>query len=140
LDYIIRGTNHVIWIVSTTVKEEVLEEGNNKLRREEVSAQADRTPKMYFFDDLVMGLADGNLTRGQALKVVGGAILGTALGFMGLGFFGADEAEARGRHPRHPRKRHRHRRRICPVDIKAGCGVTCVCPLGTSCNGAGICK
>jgi hypothetical protein len=126
------------------VKEEVLEEGNNKLRREEVSAQADRTPKVYFFDDLVMGLADGTLTRGQALKVVGGAILGTALGFMGVGFFGADEADARGRHsrdPRHHRKKgHRRRVSICPVNVKAGCGVTCVCPLGTSCNGAGECK
>src|SRR3954470_2085815 len=104
-------------MVSATVrrKEEVLEEANsNALGREEISVQVDRTSEVRSFDNLAIGLADGALTRGQALKVVGGAILGTALGFMAVGFLGADEADARGRHsrdPRHHRKKG-HRRRV----------------------------
>jgi hypothetical protein len=112
-----------------STKEEGFGEGTD---REDVTEE-------HSFDELARGLATGAISRGQALKLVGGGILGAALGFVGLGFFDAD-AEARGRHSRHRRRRHKHRRRICPVGVKAGCGVTCVCPLGTSCNGAGICK
>ena len=36
--------------------------------------------KEGFFDDLARGLADGTLTRGKALRLMGAAVVGGALG------------------------------------------------------------
>ena len=38
-----------------------------------------------FFDDLARGLADGTLTRGKALRLMGAAVVGGALGSLGIG-------------------------------------------------------
>jgi hypothetical protein len=43
-----------------------------------------------FFDDLTRGLADGSLTRGKALRLMGAALLGGALGSVGIGEASAD--------------------------------------------------
>src|SRR3954449_2716421 len=98
-------------------KGEVLEE-DNKLRREEVPAQADRTPEVHSFDDLAMELADGTLTRARVLKLMGAALLGGLLGGGVLG--GTPEAEARRRF----RRRRRRRRRptvACAAACTSGC-------------------
>ena len=38
-----------------------------------------------FFDDLARGLADGTLTRGKALRLMGAAVVGSTLGSLGIG-------------------------------------------------------
>jgi hypothetical protein len=38
-----------------------------------------------FFDDLARGLADGSITRGKALRLMGAALVGGALGSVGIG-------------------------------------------------------
>src|SRR3954454_9839196 len=38
-----------------------------------------------FFDDLARGLADGSVTRGKALRLMGAALVGGALGSVGIG-------------------------------------------------------
>ena len=43
-----------------------------------------------FFDDLARGLADGSLTRGKALRLLGAAVVGGALGSLGIGEASAD--------------------------------------------------
>ena len=44
-----------------------------------------------FFDDLARGLADGTLTRGKAIRLMGAAVVGGALGSLGIsGEAGAD--------------------------------------------------
>ena len=43
-----------------------------------------------FFDDLARGLADGTLTRGKAIRLMGAAVVGGALGSLGIGEASAD--------------------------------------------------
>ena len=43
-----------------------------------------------FFDDLARGPADGSVTRGRALRLMGAAVVGGALGPVGIGEAGAD--------------------------------------------------
>ena len=43
-----------------------------------------------FFDDLARGLADGSLTRGKALRLMGAALVGGTLGSVGIGEASAD--------------------------------------------------
>jgi hypothetical protein len=43
-----------------------------------------------FFDDLARGLADGSLTRGKALRLMGAAVVGGTLGSLGIGEAAAD--------------------------------------------------
>jgi hypothetical protein len=43
-----------------------------------------------FFDDLARGLADGSLTRGKALRLMGAALVGGTLGSLGIGEASAD--------------------------------------------------
>jgi hypothetical protein len=43
-----------------------------------------------FFDELARGLADGSITRGKALRLVGAALVGGTLGSLGIGEAGAD--------------------------------------------------
>jgi hypothetical protein len=38
-----------------------------------------------FFDELARGLADGSLTRGKALRLMGAALVGGTLGSLGIG-------------------------------------------------------
>lgn len=42
------------------------------------------------FDDLARGLADGTITRGKALRLMGAALVGGALGSVGIGEAAAD--------------------------------------------------
>jgi hypothetical protein len=42
------------------------------------------------FDDLARGLADGSITRGKAIRLMGAALVGGALGSLGIGEAGAD--------------------------------------------------
>jgi hypothetical protein len=41
--------------------------------------------KESFFDDLARGLADGSLTRGKAIRLMGAAVVGGTLGSLGIG-------------------------------------------------------
>src|SRR5437588_1638814 len=80
-------------------KEAVLEEGNsNELRRAEPLGQAD-TPMEDnpSFDELAMGFADGTLTRGRVLKLMGVALLGGLGTFMGISTVAVDPADAKRR-------------------------------------------
>jgi hypothetical protein len=43
-----------------------------------------------FFDDLARGLADGSITRGKAIRLMGAAVVGGALGSLGIGEASAD--------------------------------------------------
>ena len=43
-----------------------------------------------FFDELARGLADGSLTRGRALRLMGAALVGGSLASLGIGEAGAD--------------------------------------------------
>src|SRR5215212_7095974 len=43
-----------------------------------------------FFDELARGLADGSLTRGKALRLMGAALVGGSLGSLGIGEAAAD--------------------------------------------------
>jgi hypothetical protein len=43
-----------------------------------------------FFDELARGLADGTLTRGKALRLMGSALVGGTLASLGIGEAGAD--------------------------------------------------
>jgi hypothetical protein len=43
-----------------------------------------------FFDDLARGLADGSVTRAKALRLMGAAVVGCALGSVGIGEAAAD--------------------------------------------------
>jgi hypothetical protein len=43
-----------------------------------------------FFDDLTRGLADDSITRGKALRLMGAAVVGGALGSLGIGEAAAD--------------------------------------------------
>jgi hypothetical protein len=43
-----------------------------------------------FFDELARGLADGSLTRGKALRLMGAALVGGTLGSLGIREAGAD--------------------------------------------------
>src|SRR5215213_10765839 len=42
-----------------------------------------------FFDELARGLADGSLTRGRALRLMGAALVGGTLASLGIGEAGA---------------------------------------------------
>jgi hypothetical protein len=115
--------------------------------------EQDDITEEYSFDELAMGLADGTLTRGRALKLFSAAIFG--LGFLGL-FGGA--AQAKGR--RHGGRRRNKKRRggggsegcdpgeavcpggdCCPSEAPICCsdGITCCssslptcCPAGSA--------
>jgi hypothetical protein len=43
-----------------------------------------------FFDELARGLADGSVTRGRALRLMGAALVGGTLGSLGIGEAAAD--------------------------------------------------
>jgi hypothetical protein len=46
-----------------------------------------------FFDDLARGLADGSLTRGKAIRLMGAAVVGGTLGSLGIREAGADQCK-----------------------------------------------
>lgn len=82
-------------------------------------------------DDLASGLASGTLSRSQALKYAGAALLAGTLSIFGF----ADPAEA---------KRRRRRRRASCAFCGIAPGLSPICPLGQFCNiiasGIGCCQ
>ena len=50
-----------------------------------------------FFDDLARGLADGSLTRGKALRLMGAAVVGGTLGSLGISEASADQCKRNGK-------------------------------------------
>jgi hypothetical protein len=44
-----------------------------------------------FFDELARGLAEGSVTRGKALRLMGAALLGGTLASLGIGEAAADD-------------------------------------------------
>jgi hypothetical protein len=49
------------------------------------------------FDELASGLADGTLTRGRALRLMGAALVGGALASLGIGEASADDCKRNGK-------------------------------------------
>jgi hypothetical protein len=50
-----------------------------------------------FFDELARGLADGSVTRGKAIRLMGGALVGAALASQSLGWPGPTTDAPKGR-------------------------------------------
>jgi hypothetical protein len=49
------------------------------------------------FDELARGLADGSVTRGKAIRLMGGALVGAALASQSLGWPGPTTDAPKGR-------------------------------------------
>jgi hypothetical protein len=85
-----------------------------------------------FFDDLARGLADGTLTRGKALRLMGAALVGGSLGSLGIG----EASAAPGGCKRNGK--------ACKKDTQC-CSGNCVggvcssCPSGTTTCGTECC-
>jgi hypothetical protein len=80
-----------------------------------------------FFDDLARGLADGTLTRGKALRLMGAALVGGTLGSLGGVALADDECKPTN-------KKCRKNKQCCSGNCSGG---TCAaCPSGqVQCNG-----
>jgi hypothetical protein len=92
------------------------------------------------FDDLARGLADGSLTRGKALRLMGAAVVGSTLGSFGIGgvALADDECKPTG-------KKCRKNKQCCSGNCEGGtCAAACgsngaTCTEGTQCC-SGFCK
>ncbi len=89
---------------------------------EKVPGREDVTEE-YSFDELAIGLASGSISRGRALKLVGGAVLGSLLG----GLLLPGEAQAARR------RRRRVAGPVCPTGTTF-CGGGCVSCAGGRLN------
>src|SRR5215213_4455284 len=80
------------------------------------------------FDELAKGLANGTLSRGKAIRLVGGALLGAALGSI-PGVAWADDCRRLGRECRRDSQ-------CCSKNcVRRGDDKVCGCPEGkTACN------
>jgi CXCXC repeat len=101
-----------------------------------------------FFDDLARGLADGSVTRGKALRLMGAAVVGGTLGSFGISGVAVadDECKPTG-------KKCRKNKQCCSGNCSGGtcaacpsgqvlCGGSCVsngCPTGQTFNSS-TCK
>jgi hypothetical protein len=83
-----------------------MKESNNQLRREEVPVYRGDDLQLSSFDGLAKGMADGTITRGGALKIMGATLLGGMLGLSGLSSLGASAAHAKKR--KHHKGKHHH--------------------------------
>ena len=93
-----------------------------------------------FFDDLARGLADGTLTRGKALRLMGAAVLGASLGSLSGAAAGGGVAWADDDDDCKPRGRRCKRNRQCCskncIENPSGSGKVCGCPTTkTPCGG-----
>jgi hypothetical protein len=93
----------------------------NRNRPEGVAGRTNASTRGHSFDELSKGLAEGTISRGRALKLIGASLLG---GVGALSLFGGT-AEARGR------RRHHRRRR------SGGCARGCF--RGRNVNGNDVC-
>ena len=127
---------------------------------EQFREDLDQAEKMeeYSFDELAKGLATGALSRRQALKLVGAALLGSALGFFSLqGLAEGQEVEAAAgcSGPAIDNDRcvanrcggtRRRRRQACVCAETAGGGRACVdlrgerCPNRDQCDRDADCR
>ena len=99
----------------------------NKNQPEGVAGQENTSTGEHSFDELTKGLAEGTISRGRALKLIGASLLG---GVGALSLFGGT---AEARHRRH----HHHRRRRGGGGGGGGCGSGCF--RGRSANGFNVC-
>jgi hypothetical protein len=77
-----------------------------------------------FFDDLARGLADGSLTRGKALRLMGAALVGGALASLPGTALADDDCRSFGR-------RCRRDSQCCSKNcVRRGDGKVCGCPEG----------
>jgi hypothetical protein len=86
-----------------------------------------------FFDELARGLADGSVTRGKALRLMGAALVGGTLGSLGIG--GEAEADPPGckRNGKHCTRNNQ----CCSKNCSSG---TCACQQnGGSCGNNSQC-
>jgi hypothetical protein len=103
----------------------------------------------HSFDVLARDLADGTLSRQRVLKLVGAAILGSALSIVAL----PDGADARARHHHHhgnaQKKKKRNRGPTGSTCLPAGTNCRSLCPGSTTgpcaacctglCSNLGLC-
>jgi hypothetical protein len=83
-----------------------------------------------FFDDLARGLASGTLSRGKALRLMGAALVGSALGSVGIG-----EAAAAPIGCKADGKKCKKGNQCCSGNCEGGtCAVACVSD-GGACTG-----
>jgi hypothetical protein len=87
-----------------------------------------------FFDDLARGLASGTLSRGKALRLMGAALVGGALGSVGIG-----EAAAAPIGCKADGKKCKNGNQCCSRNCEGGtCAAACVpnggtCAIGSQC-------
>jgi len=88
-------------------------------------AQVSEDTSNHSFDELAKGLATGTLSRGKAIRLVGGALLGAALGsFPGVAW--ADDCRRLGRECRRDSQ-------CCSKNcVRRGDDKVCGCPEGKS--------
>ena len=106
------------------------------------------TMEEHSFDELAKGLADGTLSRGRALKMLTGALLGASLLALIPGVAGASDGSqggggsiggGGGGRRRHKRRRRGGRLAGCPRERRCRASNTC-CPPGKICaRGGGVC-
>ena len=84
----------------------------------------------HSFDELTRGLASGSISRGKALRLMGAALVGGALGSVGIGEAGADDCKRNG-------KRCKKDTQCCSGNcVNAPTGTCAACPSGqVLCNG-----
>jgi hypothetical protein len=93
-----------------------------------------------FFDDLARGLADGSITRGKAIRLMGAAVVGGTLGSFGLGGVALADEECKP-----TGKKCRKDKQCCSGKCSGGiCAAACgsngdTCATGTECC-SGTCK
>jgi hypothetical protein len=81
----------------------------------------------YSFDDLARGLADGSVTRGKALRLMGAALVGGALGSLGIREAAADQCKRNG-------KACKKDKQCCSGNCSSGtCAAACV-SVGGACT------
>ena len=110
-----------------------MEEGNNNesRRKEKLPAQADRMWERRSLDDLAISLAEGTLTRGRALKLMGVAVFGGFGAMVGLSA-AASDADAR-RKGKHKRRQHtKNATSMCLFSCTSGCCVGNDCKAGNT--------
>jgi hypothetical protein len=87
------------------------------------------------FDDLARGLASGNVTRGKALRLMGAALVGSALTSLGMG--GVAAADDSGVDCKRNGKKCKKNSQCCS-GICTSSGTCESCNLGTPCGPGGI--
>src|SRR4051794_28018958 len=90
------------------------------------------------FDELVRALATNQVSRGQMLKLAGGAFLGSVLGGFGLAT-GIDEADAKKKKGRKNKKKKRHTSALLNSALPRICSTASRCGSRQYCNAEQTC-